>query len=87
MLADTQAKVTTERSSKKAPLSDDDARALLAAVDTVVIARGKSAETKAAAEATLDDLKGPTGGYRAPILLHGKRLLVGFNEEALRSLL
>ncbi|HRC85608.1 MAG TPA: hypothetical protein PK413_08365, partial [Thermoanaerobaculia bacterium] len=47
----------------------------------------KQIETFKAGEATLESLKGPTGGYRAPILLQGRTLLVGFNEEALRSLL
>lgn len=87
MLNDTSARVVAERSSKKEPLSDSDAQALLDAVETVVVARGKGIESKPAREATLEDLKGPTGGYRAPILRSGKRLLVGFNDEALRSLL
>jgi len=79
--------VREERSTKKAPLTDDEARALLAAVATVVIARGKRAERRPAAEVALDDLKGPTGNYRAPILRRGKTLLVGFHAESLAELI
>ncbi|HEX4955012.1 MAG TPA: hypothetical protein VF017_16610 [Thermoanaerobaculia bacterium] len=83
MLDQAAATITTERSSKKQPLTDDDARALLASVDTVRIARGKKLEELPASEATLDHLRGPTGGYRAPILRQGRTLLVGFHPEAL----
>jgi len=75
------------RLAKKAPLLDADVKALLASVDEVVVAKGKSARTLAARDATLEDLKGPTGSYRAPILKAGRRLLVGFNEAALAGLL
>ena len=34
-----------------------------------------------AGDARLDDLRGPTGNFRAPILKVGRRLLVGFHEE------
>ncbi len=87
MLSAQQTSVREERSTKKAPLSDDEARALLAAADTVVIARGKRAEKRAAREVGLDDLKGPTGNYRAPILRRGRTLLVGFHPESLAELL
>ncbi|MCZ7650175.1 MAG: hypothetical protein M5U13_03010 [Thermoanaerobaculia bacterium] len=87
MLSAQQTSVREERSTKKAPLSDAEARALLAAVDTVVIARGKRAERRAAREVGLDDLKGPTGSYRAPIVRRGETLLVGFHAESLAALL
>ena len=87
MLSAQQTSVREERSTKKAPLTDDEARALLAAVATVVIARGKRAERRPAGEVALDDLKGPTGNYRAPILRRGKTLLVGFHPESLAELL
>lgn len=87
MLSAQQTSVREERSTKKAPLTDDEARALLAAVETVVIARGKRAERRPALEVGLADLKGPTGNYRAPILRRGKTLLVGFHPESLAELL
>ncbi|MBK6405418.1 MAG: hypothetical protein IPF66_10425 [Holophagales bacterium] len=87
MLDRTKARITQERSSKSAPMTDADVKALLAAVDDVVIARGKKAVTLAAKEATLDGLKGPTGNYRAPMLRVGRKLLVGFHPETLEALL
>ncbi len=68
-------------------MSDADARALLAGVDTVTLARGKSARTLPAGEVSLGDLRGPTGNFRAPMIRVGRRLLVGWHEESLRSLL
>lgn len=87
MLDRTKARITEERSSKSAPLKDADVKALLAAVDEVVVAKGKKAVTLAARDATLDGLKGPTGNYRAPMVRVGKRLLVGFHPETLEALL
>jgi hypothetical protein len=79
--------VREERPSKSRPLSDADAKALLAGVDTVTLAKGKSARTLRAREVSLDDLRGPTGNFRAPMLRIGRRLLVGWHEESLRELL
>ena len=87
MLDRKKAKVAEERSSRSAPMTDADVRALLASVDEVVIAKGKSSRTAAPRELSLDDLKGPTGNYRAPMLRVGRKLLVGFNADALESLL
>lgn len=85
MLSQQSVTVRRERSSKKEPLTDDDAARLLARVRTVRIARGKAVHSQPARETTIGDLKGPTGGYRAPLIVRGKTLLVGFNEEALRE--
>lgn len=68
-------------------MQDADVRALLASVDEVVVARGKKAVAAAAKAVSLDDLKGPTGNYRAPMLRVGRRLLVGFHPETLSTLL
>jgi arsenate reductase-like glutaredoxin family protein len=38
-------------------------------------------------ETLLAHLLGPTGNLRAPTLRKGKRLLVGFNEDAYREFL
>lgn len=86
MLDDAGATIAEERSATKAPFTDDDVRALLADADRVVIARGRSRRDLDPAETELDALKGPTGKYRAPILLAGGTLLVGFSAEALAEL-
>jgi len=80
------AAVAEERSSRKAPLSDAEAEALLAAADTVIVARGKRLTIMTADEASTGDLKGPTGNYRAPMIRKGGTLLVGFHAEALSDL-
>lgn len=87
MLDKAKADVRDERPSKIRALSDADARALLAEVDAVILARGKSARTRPAHEVSLDDLRGPTGKFRAPMLRVGRRLLVGWHEASLRELL
>lgn len=87
MLDRKKARITRERSSKSAPMSDADVKALLAAVDEVVVAKGKKVVTLAVRETTLEGLKGPTGNYRAPMLRVGRKLLVGFHPETLEALL
>jgi arsenate reductase-like glutaredoxin family protein len=79
--------VTEERQSKKAPMSDADARKLLHSVTEVVLARGKAIRRLSSKEATLDDLRGPTGAFRAPMVRRGRKLLVGFSEEELKKLI
>ena len=86
MLDGQHAQVGEERSTRD-PLDDSEVRALLAAVDEVVIARGGKAERRPARVLTPDDLRGPTGRIRAPIVRRGRRLLVGFHPETLESLL
>ncbi|MEM1177672.1 MAG: hypothetical protein AAGM22_04975 [Acidobacteriota bacterium] len=86
MLQRTETEVIEERNSRKQPLDDGEAQALVDAVSTVLVARGKKVRELAASETALDDLKGPTGNYRAPIVRVGDRLLVGFHAETLESL-
>jgi arsenate reductase-like glutaredoxin family protein len=81
-----KAVVAQQRQSKKEPMSDADAQALLQSVSKVIIARGKSTETLKAADATLDHLRGPTGNFRAPMLKVGKTLLVGFHADTIKTL-
>ena len=85
MLDKTKPRIATTRLAKKDPLSEKDVRALLKEVDEIVVAKGKAARTVPALEAKLDDLRGPTGNFRAPMLRIGRRLLVGFHEETLRK--
>jgi hypothetical protein len=66
-------------------MTDAEAKKLLGAVDVVVVAKGKKTRVLAAKETSLDDLRGPTGNIRAPLLRFGRRLLVGFSEEALKA--
>lgn len=79
--------VAEERSSRKAPLTDAEAGRLLAGVERVIVARGRQRRELPAREATLDDLRGPTGSFRAPILRIGTTLVVGFDPEGLDELL
>jgi hypothetical protein len=81
------AAVDEERSSRQSPLTDADARSLLAKARRVRIARGRAHRELHREETTLDDLKGPTGNYRAPLVLTGGTLLVGFQPETLAELL
>ena len=74
------------RPSKSHPLTDTEVRGLLKEVETVLIAKGKKVVEAKAAETKVDDLRGPTGNIRAPLVRVGKKLLVGFNPEALRGL-
>ena len=87
MLEKSKSDVGEERPSRSRPLTDADAKALLKEVDVVTLARGKTARTLPAREVSLDDLRGPTGNFRAPMLRVGRRLLVGWHEESLRELL
>ena len=86
MFDETGAMIAEERSATKAPLTDDDVRELLATAERVVVARGRSRRDLSPGETELDALKGPTGKYRAPIVLAGGTLLVGFSAEALAEL-
>jgi hypothetical protein len=79
--------VREERISKKEPLTDADARALLKSVSQVVVAKGKSSRRVPVSEVKLADLRGPTGNFRAPMVRKGKTLLVGFGAEALEELI
>ncbi len=87
MLAQSGGAVAIERSARREPLSDDEARSLLNRVDRVVIARGKSRREQAATETSLEDLQGPTGNYRAPMVITGRTLVVGLALETLDALL
>jgi arsenate reductase-like glutaredoxin family protein len=87
VLDDRGAEVRLERNSRKEPLSDRQARELIASVSTVIVAKGKKSEELPSSKARIANLKGPTGNYRAPILRKGKTLLVGFHAETLESLI
>jgi arsenate reductase-like glutaredoxin family protein len=79
--------VKSERSSRKEPFSDKEVRELLAQVSKVIVAKGTKSTVLPAAKAKPDDLRGPSGNYRAPMIRKGKTLVVGFNAEILDEVL
>ncbi len=80
-----------ERSPASQKLQETDARTLLKSANRLIVAKGKKITefkigdrtSKEAVQAML----GPTGNLRAPTLRIGKNLVVGFNDEAYRSVL
>lgn len=62
-----------------------DAETLLRKAGTMTVAKGKKVQEfqggKAAKDA-VDAMLGSTGNLRAPAIVAGKTLLIGFNEEA-----
>jgi len=71
----------------------DAALALAKTAERVVIAKGKKVVEFDMKKSPPDDdtlaahLLGPTGNLKAPTLLQGKTLLVGFSEDAYRKVL
>jgi len=70
----------------------DAALALAKSVETVVVAKGKKVLTFDMRNPPEDDilaaaLLGPTGNLKAPTLLRGRTLLVGFGEAAYQQVL
>jgi hypothetical protein len=75
-----------ERNSRKQPLNDDEARQLVESVERVLVARGRKIEEYAPGSVDVDQFKGRTGNFRAPIVRVGETLLVGFHAETLGQL-
>jgi hypothetical protein len=86
VLDGTKAQVRETRPSKTQPLTDAEIKGLLKEVETVLIAKGKKVVEAKAAATKVDDLRGPTGNIRAPLVRVGRKLLVGFNADALKAL-
>lgn len=86
MLKTADLEAARERSTRAEPLDDAGAKALLGSADRVIVCRGKKSIEIPARQASLDDLKGPTGKVRAPLLHVENTLLVGFNRETLEQL-
>ncbi len=72
-------------------LGRDDAAQLAAKASKLIVAKGKKVTTFATkggpSEEAIDAMLGPTGNLRAPTLVTGKTVMVGFNEEQYESLL
>ena len=69
-------------------LGEDTARELIGAAKTIHIAKGKKLETFDGGKATAEvvgKMLGATGNLRAPTIVVGKTLLVGFNDEVYRE--
>lgn len=86
MLDRKKVSVAEERLAKKEPLTEADVKGLLKSVGKVIVAKGKAFREMDAGDAKPDDLRGPTGNFRAPMIRKGKTLLVGFHEETLKAL-
>jgi len=69
--------------SKK--LGKADAARLVKAAKQVIVAKGKAVRTFApagkASDEVVEAVLGPTGNLRAPTLIVGDKLIVGWNEE------
>ena len=69
-------------------LGEDTARELIAAADTIHVAKGKKLDVFTKSDAADDfvaKMLGSTGNLRAPTIVAGSVLLVGFNEETYRE--
>lgn len=85
LLADRGVSIRSERSTRDA-LSEAEVLALLGGVREVWIARGQKIVKQNAGTTKPDELLGPTGKFRAPLLRRGDRLLVGFHVASLLEL-
>lgn len=77
----------------KAKLGKRDAEQLAAKASKVIVAKGKKVttfsmkETSAKDETLLAHMLGPTGNLRAPTIVRGKTVLVGFNDDVYEDVL
>ncbi len=85
MLDRNSVQVREERPARKQPLTEREVRALLRNVSDVVIARGTKAEAFKSKDVKPAMLKGPSGNFRAPLLIRGKKMLVGFSAATLED--
>lgn len=78
-----------EKVSANKKLQRADAEALLAKASTMTVAKGKKVQEfkagKGASEEAITAMLGSTGNLRAPTMVVGKTLLVGFNEDAFKQ--
>ncbi len=74
-----------ESASKK--LGAEKALGLAKGASEVVVAKGQrittlvSGKERAGDDTILEHMLGPTGNLRAPTIVRGKKILVGFNED------
>ena len=86
-LAEAEIETKTEINAKKETLKFEDAKELIAKANKLYVAKGKKITTIDLKKESPDDetlqklVLGPTGNLRAPTLVKGKNLIIGFNEE------
>ena len=82
-----------EEQSASAKLGAVEALALAKAASKVIVMKGKKVTTfdlkkdKPADDEILKAMLGPTGNLRAPTIVRGKTVLVGFNPEVFTEVL
>ena len=80
-------KVTEEIDARKVRYGDAEALGLLDGKSSLLVAQGKKVTKVDLRKDCPDDsvltgmMLGPTGNLRAPTLIVGKKVLVGFNED------
>ncbi len=77
-----------ERVPASRKLGETEARELIAAADTIRIAKGRNIERLAAGDdpdGVVAKLLGSTGNLRAPTIVVGSTLVVGYNDEIYRE--
>ncbi|MEL6186102.1 MAG: ArsC family (seleno)protein [Myxococcota bacterium] len=81
----------SEKISASKKLGAEDAQGLLKGKKRLVVAKGKKVTEFKGKELSSDEARaamlGPTGNLRAPTLIVGDTVIVGFAEEALNELL
>ena len=74
-----------EKVSASKKLQADDARELLKKASSMTVAKGKKISEfkggRAVSDEAITAMLGSTGNLRAPTIVVGKTLLVGFNED------
>jgi arsenate reductase-like glutaredoxin family protein len=82
-----------EEQSAAAKLGADKALELAKAAGKVIVMKGKKVTTfdmkkdKPSDKDLLEVMLGPTGNLRAPVVLRGKTVLVGFNQDVFDEVL
>jgi arsenate reductase-like glutaredoxin family protein len=82
-----------EEQSAAAKLGADKALELAKAAGKVIVMKGKKVTTfdikkdQPADKDLLEVMLGPTGNLRAPVVLRGKTVLVGFNQDVFDEVL
>ena len=86
-------KVKEQVDAKKVRLGLDEALALAEKASKVIVARGKKLvehdmkKDRPSDEELAKGIMGPSGNLRAPTLLVGKKMLVGFHEDAYQEVI
>ena len=80
-----------EEVSASKKLSENEAKSLLKAASTLIVAKGKKVNESPigsrVSKELVSTMLGPTGNLRAPTLVFGKTVLVGFNEDVYKTYL